>query len=266
MTPHGEGRTTARGDRLKSIASGMVREWAWRNVAEITADVGAVGRHAAESGAWEIARLPVQEADGASEGLTELAQLIDALEEPDRRRWSFLRGRFSRKPAAASDICPVLERERDAVLRRLTTLRRDRLRLEAADVSFERALALLGLLESGAAAVAREVAADHPAQAAMLRTEVVEVLSERRRDLQLQLLVLRQALAAHDLVADGQMSLLEALDRARNITIGAVRTSIAARAALGTAAPSNDRAGTGSTPLTDMIARLHAFIDHRDGG
>lgn len=267
MAPLGDERMTAgRGHRLKAVASSILRDWAWQTIEAIAADVGAVGRSAGEAATREIARLPKHEANMETDGLARLAIVIEAIGQPPPRRWSPFRSRATRGPTQLSDIVAVIECERDALLRRLTTLDRDRLRLEAAHAAYEEALELLDLLETGIAAVSREVAPQAPAQATMLRTEVVEVLTERRCDLGLQLLVLRQAVATHDLVADGQKALAGALDRARKVTVGAAQTAIAARGAAGADPISNDGFGTGSMPLTDAIARLHAVLDHRERG
>ncbi|TCM07392.1 toxic anion resistance protein TelA [Sphingomonas sp. PP-CC-3G-468] len=158
-------------------------------------------------------------------------------------------------------LAAVIEHERDSAMRRAMTLQRDRLRLEAAGDALEEALAMIPLLEAGAAAVAREVAVEDPVRASMLRTGVGSRLSARRQDLQQQLIVMRQASATLDLVADGQARLVEALDRARNITIGAAHTAVAARRVLGAdAIPHGGRAGP--TPsLNGVVARLNAVVD-----
>jgi hypothetical protein len=244
----------------------MVRNWARQDIAAITADVGAVGRSAVEASARETARLGAQDGSEEARRLAMLAGIVDAVCDPPRRRWSFFRSSSARTPTSISDVVAMIERERDAAMRKAMTMRTDRRRLEAADDGLEEALALIGLLDAGAVAVAREVAGDDPTRAAMLRTEVGAMLSARRGDLQLQLLVLRQAVATHDLISDGQTALADALDRARNVTVGAAQTAIAARRAVGVdRLPGTGPAGNG-TPLSDAVAELHAAIDRRERG
>ena len=265
MRPEGdEGVPANLGERLRPIAARIVRGWARQDLAAISADVDAVGRSAVETSSREIARLPMQVGGGGSEGLATLGVIIEAIEHPPRKRWTFFQSRSTRETDPIPRLAAVIEHERDAALRRVMTLRRDRLRLEAVDVAFEEALALIGLLEVGAAAVAREVALDHPKRASMLRTEVATALSVRRRDLQEMLIVFRQASATHDLLAEGQTALVDALDRARNIAIGAARTAVAARRAVNPDVLAHDeRAGRG-TSLDDLVARLQAAVDRRE--
>ncbi len=141
------------------------------------------------------------------------------------------------------------------------TLCEGRRRLEAGIDPLRDALGLIVLLDAGARAVAREVAIDDLPRAEKLRTEVRLALSERERDLRLQLLVLRQALATHDLVSEGHSALAKALDCARDITVGAVQTAIAARGAVGAVVPTSDRTGAEGKSVTDVVANLHAVLD-----
>ncbi len=265
MIPEDDERTSVdRAGRLRSIASGMVRGWARHDIATITADLTALGRSAVERSTRETARLPTPDAPRDSEALAMLAVIVEAIGDPPRKRWSIFGGASTRRPMPIPDLVAVIERERDAAMRKAMTLRRDRCRLVETDDALEDALTLIGLLDRGAVAVAREVAREDPERATMLRTEVVAVLSERRRDIQLQLLVLRQALATHDLVAEGQTALAEALDRARAVTVGAARTAIAARRVVGTNRIRGADATGNGTPLTDAVARLHAAVDRRE--
>ena len=265
MIPRSDERmSTERRDRLRRIASGIVRDWARHDLAAITADIEAVGRSAVETSAREVARLPTQDGDGESEGLTMLGIVVDAIGHPPRKRWSLFPGRSRDGTMPIPRLAALIESERDAAMRRIMTLRSDRLRLEAADESFEDALALIAILEAGAVAVAREVSIADPKRAVMLRTEVGAALSARRRDLQLQLVVLRQASATLDLVADGQTALVDALGRARNLTIGAAHTAIAARRVIGAdVLPRGGQAGPAAS-LGSVVARLHAAVDRRE--
>lgn len=265
MRPEGDERVPANLDeRLRPIAARIVRGWARQDLAAISAEVDAIGRSAVETNSREMARLPMQGGGGGSEGLATLGVIIDAIEHPPRRRWSLFPSRSTRKTDSIPRLAAVIEHERDAAMRRAMSLRRDRLRLEAVDVAFEDALALIGLLEVGAAAVAREVALDHPKRASMLRTEVATALSVRRRDLQQTLIVLRQAAATHDLLAEGQTALVDALDRARNIAIGAVRTAVAARRAVNAHVLADDERAGRATSLDELVARLQAAVDRRE--
>ncbi|MGC5796133.1 toxic anion resistance protein [Sphingomonas sp. NFX23] len=266
MTSKGDEPARDRIDRLRQIVAGIVRRWDRQDVASIITDVGSVGLRAVENSAKAVARLPGLQSPEASRALAALAVLIEEIEDPPRRRWSLLRSTPTAGRMPIPVLVDVIECERDEALRTTMTLREERRRLESGDDALEDAIALIGLLDAAAVAVAREVAFDDPTRAETLRTEVRAHLSERNRDLQLQLLVLRQALATHDIVADGQTALVAALDRARNITIGAARTAVAARAAVGADALSSDGAGKRRTPLIDVVARLHAILDHRERG
>ncbi|MEG8049356.1 toxic anion resistance protein [Sphingomonas aurantiaca] len=267
MTTMGDEPASAnRTDRLGPIAVGIVRGWDRRDVAVIAAEVDAVGLRAVEMGTKAISRLSGLHGPEASQALATLAVVVDAIEDPPRPRWSFSRSASTHGRTPMPLLVAMIERERDEALRRTMTLREDRRRLVSGDDALEDALTLLGLLDAGAVSVAREVAVDDPTRAQLLRTEVRGRLSERRRDLQLQLLVVRQALATHDLVADGQTALVEALDRARSVTIGAARTAVAARRAVGADPSSDDAARRRGTPLTDVVARLNAVLDVRERG
>lgn len=265
MTSGADERDPAnRDERLRPIAARIVRGWARQNIAAINADVDAVGRSAVETSSREMARLPTEGGDDRSEGLTALDVIIKAIEHPTSKRWSLFPGRSPRETGSIRRLAAIIEHERDAAMRRAMTLKRDRLRLQAADAAMEEALDLIELLEVGAAAVAREMAPDHPKRASMLRTEVAAALSVRRRDLQQMLIVLRQASATHDLLADGQAALVDALDRARNITIGAARTAVAARRAVNAHHPAHDERAGSAAPLEYLVARLQAAVDRRE--
>lgn len=265
MTPQGDERmSTERRNRLRRIASGIVRDWARRDLTAITAEIEAVGRSAVETSAREVARLPTQDGESGSDGLSMLGVVVDAIGRPPRKRWSLFRDRSTTGTMPIPRLAAIIENERDAAMRRVMTLRRDRLRLGTVDGSLEEALDLIALLESGAVAVAREISVTDPTRAVMLRTEVAAALSVRDRDLRLQLIVLRQASATLDLVTDGQTALVDALDRARNITIGAARTAVAARRVIGAdVLPSDGRAGRAAS-LGSVVARLNAAVDRRE--
>lgn len=267
MRSDGEEQDSAnRVDRLRPIAAAIVRGWARKDMAAIALDVGAVGRLAADAGAKAISRLPGSQGPEASRALATLNALVEEIGDPPRKRWSFRRSLPIRARMPTPVLVDMIERDRDEALRRTMTLREDRRRLEAGVDALREALGLIVLLDAGALAVAREVAIDDPTRAEKLRTEVRMGLSERERDLRLQLVVLRQAMATHDLVADGHTALAEALDRAREITVGAVQTAVAARAAVGADDPSSDRPGTEGRTLADVVARLHAVLDRRERG
>lgn len=242
----------------------MVRDWARRDLAAITADVEAVGRSAVEASAREVARLPTFDGDGGSDGLAMLRVVVDAIGHAPRKRWSLFPGRSTGGTMPIRRLAAIIESERDGAMRRIMTLRRDRLRLETADASLEEALALIALLEMGSVAVAREISVADPKRAVMLRTEVDATLSARRRDLQLQLVVLRQASATHDLAADGQAALVDALDRARNLTIGAAHAAVAARRVIAADVPARDGPTSRDASLGSVVARLHAAVDRRE--
>lgn len=221
-----------RATRLGAVASSLIRQWLRQDEAAVIAAIGAIGRAAVEQSGVELARLDPA-ASGGSAALSALDEIAAALEAPLPAPGGWF-GRAAApvaKPSLA-ELAGLIEAERDAALRRVLTLSTDRARLAAADAALDDAVALAVLVEGLLKSAAREMSGDDPARAASLRGEIALRLSERRRDLLLQQTVVRQALHTIDLLADGQAMLIEALERARTLSVGAVRAAIAARRAV----------------------------------
>lgn len=221
-----------RAQRLGAVASSLIRQWLGQDEAAVVAAIGAIGRAAVEQSGVELARLDPA-TSGGSAALSALDDIAAALDAPSPAPGGWF-GRAAPPAAKPSltELAGLIEAERDAALRQVLMLKTDRARLAAADAALDDAVALAALIEPLLKSAAREIAGDDPARAASLRGEIALRLAERQRDLLMQQTVVRQAMHTIDLLADGQATLIEALERARTLSVGAVRAAIAARRAV----------------------------------
>jgi hypothetical protein len=254
--------------QIAAIASEIVRRWLRIDPAEIDAEISTIGRTAIERSARELARQSGTVAEVESASLATLDAIVAQLSgEP-----SPARGWFGRKPVDTpkpdvAALVRTIEAERDAALRAVLLLQTDRARLAAAAVALDDAVSLIATVERLLLAAAREVAPERPDRAALLRGDVAAGVAVRRRDLMMQQTVLDHAIQAADLAAASHTALVEALDRARTLTVGAVQTAIAARNATGPMpGAGSGAAGTAGAPpsVSEAVARLNAALDRRE--
>lgn len=276
---------------LRGRARDLVRRWSGENSeAVIAAGIARLGAEDIAHAAAQSQRLsPAASGGGAGAVLEQLRLLVDQLEPPEPPRWSL----FARAAAPAigprldaieprlAALLDQLERERDALIRSGIALRGDRQRLRDADARLEEVARLLDLVAKQAEAAAREIAADDPARADLLRQRIGTGVEERRRDVLTQLAVTRQGLLSLDLVADGQDALAGAVERTRHTMAAALRTAVAANRAVAQAqrlaeqAAALDRtvAARPDTPgrsadraITDAVAQMRAALDAAQNG
>lgn len=222
-----------------------LRQWLAADDDALLALLSRLGRDEITHAAEQSRRLPQSTTPAAAEAdaiLTRLRTEVEALATPPAPpRQSFADRLFGRPPLPAptvdsgtllTDLLADLERQRDALLREAITLRGHRERLVAADHRLEEAGQFLRLAEQAIEAAAREIAVDNPPRADLLRTRAGATVQERLRDVLTQLLVTRQGWMTLDILLDGHEALGAAIGRAGQTMMAALRTALAARAAL----------------------------------
>ncbi|WP_162234239.1 toxic anion resistance protein [Novosphingobium sp. Leaf2] len=184
--------------------------------------------------------------------LRQLQALADTHTAPRPRRLRFGWGSRPRE-AATGDLNVLvesLERESDTVARALIALETDKARLHDAQRGLDDALALIRACHAAVESAARELAIDQPERAHILMEKLAPRLVERERDVLTQLAITGQGVLALQLVADGQEALGQAIDRARNSSVAALRTAMAAR-----------RAISGNRDLLEQAQALERTVD-----
>jgi|GEM_PF-2404681 len=145
------------------------------------------------------------------------------------------------KPAGSSDpdvqarieaLVETIDGERDDVARSLITIETDSKKLRAAADELDEALQLIRACGVAVDAAGRELMFDQPARAGFLCDTARARLLAREQDVASQAAVTRQGVLTLQLLIDGQNALVQALTRARDTSIAALRTAIAARRAI----------------------------------
>lgn len=173
----------------------------------------------------------------ASDGvLRELQALADAYAHPtaQKRRLPFGWGSRPATPVRydLNALVQSLQREKDSVERVLIAVQTDRRRLQDAEGGLDEALALIRACMTAFEAAGRELSIEKPDSANLLSGTLHPRLIQRERDVLTQIAVTRQGVLTLQLVADGQAALGEAIDRARDTSVTALRTAMAARRAV----------------------------------
>lgn len=220
---------------LKSTARQLVRQSLSREDEALRA-IDGLGQTAIRAASQASERLDRGSDAGVSPDgvLRNLQALADACAAPRRRRFNFLWGTrpAAQPPTDLNALVHSLEQEKDSVERTLIAIRTDEKRLSAAESALDEALALIQACNVAFEAAARELSIDQPDRAEFLRGTLLPHLVERERDVVMQLAITRQGAMALQLVADGQAALGDAIERARNTSVAALRTAIAARRAV----------------------------------
>lgn len=221
---------------FREISRQLLRQWIARDDGAVAA-IDGLGREAIRAAAQAAGRLDRGTAVAASSQgvLRELQALADAQAPARPRRLPFGWGRRPVAAPAPSDLNALvvsLERERDNVARALIAIETDKARLHDTESGLEDALALIRACQGAIEAAARELVVDQPARAQFLTDTLAPRLVERERDVLTQLAVTHQGGLALQLVADGQDALGQAIDRARDTSVAAMRTAMAARQAI----------------------------------
>ncbi|MFK3889759.1 toxic anion resistance protein [Sphingomonas sp. NPDC079357] len=216
-------------------ARALLRQWLALTDAEVTQAIDALGRRAIAAAAEASARLPriSDRSQAAERGLRDLEALARAIEAPPPRRGLSVFARAPKSsPPPVEAIVEQLDRERDAVVRTVLAIESDRTRFRAAADALDGALALVRACATAIEAAAREIAPDRPERARFLREVAAPRLLAREQDLAVQAAVTEQGLLTLAVYAENQGALAQALGRARDTSVAALRTAVAAREAV----------------------------------
>lgn len=216
----------------------LLRRWLAVGEEAVLADIDALGRQAVRAAADASGRLDrgVSAAQAAEHSLGQLQALAAQLDAPARPARRSLFGRRT-EPADTPSLgmealIEMLDRARDDVAHALISLETDRKKLRAANAALETVLALIRACAAAIDAAARELAVERPDRAAFLRESAAARLLAREQDVLTQAAVTHQGVLTFDLIADSHNALAQALGRARETTIAALRTARAARQAV----------------------------------
>ncbi|WP_162792360.1 toxic anion resistance protein [Novosphingobium sp. P6W] len=216
----------------------LLRQWLVRSENDVLAAIDALGRQSIREASQASGRLErnTSSTTSAQGVLLELQALAETFETPPPRKRLWFSARVEHEtpdPANLNTLVASLERERDAIARTLIGIEGDRAKLQLADDALDDALQLVRACGLASESAARELALSKPAQAQFLRETVPERLLAREQDLLTQIAVTRQGILALKLVTDGQTVLAQAIERARDTSVAALRTAMAARQAVG---------------------------------
>nr|WP_165388376.1 toxic anion resistance protein [Sphingomonas populi] len=234
----------------------VLRQWLASDDSAILSGIDSLGRNAIATAAEASGRLErgVVATASAEQGLQTLQTLALSVAEPaPKPAWSLFPTRAAPETSPAVRIEALVEslaRERDSVARAQIMIDTDRTKLRAAAAALDDALDLIRACAKAVESAAREIAADRPERAQFLRGPATERLLAREQDMLTQIAVTHQGILTLDLVANSQDALAQALDRARETSVAALRTALAAR-----------RAVTGSQALTQQAAALERTAD-----
>ena len=212
----------------------LTREWLGGTEENVLAAVDLIGARAIRAAAEASARLDrisfKQTADAALSGLEVLAA---DLSTPSPK----IRARFFKRPARRirhstdriNDLVDQLGRELDAIGLSAIALRSTGKKVKEAEAGLLVSQALIEACTTAIAAAQRELAHDRPDRADFLRDVILPRLQERNRDILTQTAITHQAMLTLQMLGDSQSALARALVRARDISIAALRTAIAAQ-------------------------------------
>ncbi|WP_267387281.1 toxic anion resistance protein [Sphingomonas sp. GC_Shp_3] len=228
-----------------------LRQWLAADDATVLARVDALGRQAIAAAADASARLDrgVTASHSAQASLSALQALIVRVDAPPPQPSFFRRRVQAEPPIEIATLVETLDRERDAVALSLIALDTDHMRLSAAAAALDTALALVRACGGAVEAAARELAIDSPERARFLREAVAERLLAREQDLLTQAAVTQQGVLTLGLIGESQRTLADTLARARDTSVAALRTAIAARQAI-----------AGSQRLAEQTAALDQTV------
>jgi hypothetical protein len=245
----------------------------------VLARIDTLGRQAIAAAAEASARLTrgVVAGEAARASLAALQALAARVDAPPPAPSFFRRKPVGPPPLDMGALVESLDRERDAVAHTLIRLETDRKRLGEASAALDAALALVRACGAAVEAAARELAGDQPERAHFLRGPVAERLLAREQDVLTQAAVTGQGVLTLDLIVESQQTLADTLARARDTSVAALRTAIAARAAIagsqslaeqtaalgrtvGAAADAGGRRDVGRI-LDDALAQARAAVD-----
>ncbi|WP_419724233.1 toxic anion resistance protein [Sphingomonas sp. HT-1] len=225
-------------ETFREQARRLLRQWLASNDNVLLDSIDTLGRRAV-SGASEASRRldrTISFGQSAASSLDDLQALMADLGAPAQPR---RRSLFKAAPKNHADpqtrleaLVESLDRERDNVARSLITIESDSTKLRAAAAELDDALALIRACAAAVDAAGRELMFDQPTRARFLCDTARTRLLSREQDVATQLAVTQQGILTLQLLIDGQHALAQALGRARDTSIAALRTAIAAQRAL----------------------------------
>lgn len=218
-----------------ALARRLLRQWLLRGD-EAISGIDGLGRAAIRTAAEAARRLErgTASAESSNDVLRKLQTLADAHAPVQPRRLRFGWGGRPPGPTAPdlNSLVESLEGERDKVARALIAVETDTAKLQDAESCLKGDLELIRACHAAVAAAARELSFEQPERANFLSGTLVPRLVERERDVLTQLAVTQQGGLALKLVVKGQEALGKAIERARDTSVAALRTAIAARHAI----------------------------------
>jgi len=245
---------------VRAEARSALRQWLASDDNAVLAGIDSLGRSAIVAAAEASGRLErgVVSTAAAEQGLQTLQSLaLSIAEPPPKPAWSLFPPRATQQTTPSVRIealVDTLARERDSVSRAQIMIETDRTRLRAAATALDHALELIRACAKAIESAAREIALDRADRASFLRGPATERLLAREHDMLTQIAVTHQGILTLDLVANSQDALAQALDRARETSIAALRTALAAR-----------RAVAGSQAISQQAAALERTADAARG-
>ncbi len=224
-------------DTASTDARTLLRQWLSADEDRVVQAIDAIGKRAIAAAADASARLSrgSLHTDSAKAGLAEVEAVAQALDTPPPP--SGWRSLFAPRPAPATParidaLVERLARERDAIARSILSLETDRDRFAAAVAALDAAGALIAALRPALEAAARELRHDRPERATFLRETAAQALLAREQDILTQSAVTRQGLLTIGILIDSHATLAQALGRAQETSVAALRTAVAARDAV----------------------------------
>jgi len=239
---------------VRAEARLILRQWLAADDAEVLARVDTLGRKAIAAAADASGRLErgVAAGQSAQASLAALQAIALRIDTPRPEPASLFRRRKPQEAEPSIDLSALvesLERERDAVARALIGLDTDRKRLLGAAAGLDDALELVRACARAGEAAAREIVGDRPDRARFLRETVAERLLAREQDIVTQAAVTQQGVLTLGVIAESQQTLVDTLARARDTSVAALRTALAARQAI-----------AGSQSLAEQTAALDRTV------
>lgn len=220
---------------FRDAARLVLRRWLLSDEGDVLASVDSLGAASIRMASEASARLDrgISSGQATENSLQKLQALAASLEAPKKRRtrsffgWGAAPNENEHRNVEA--LIEGLDRERDNVAQSLITIATDRNKLNAAVAALEEALLLIRACATTVEAAGRELMREQPARARFLCDTVHARLLAREQDVATQIAVTQQGILTLQLLLDGQDALAQALARARDTSVSALRTAIAAR-------------------------------------
>lgn len=228
---------SASNQSYREKARGLLRQWLSSDDSDLLASVDSLGARAVSAASDATLRLgrSASASQDAEKTLENLQKLATGMSTQKRRPWSLLgRGGSPDEEmhTRVEALVLSLDSERNSVARALILIDSDSKKLEAAASALEDALLLIRACAAAVDAAARELRFDHAQRAHFLNESVLPRLLAREHDVATQAAVTQQGVLTLRLLDESQQALAQAILRAREISVAALRTAIAARGAV----------------------------------